>query len=102
MRAFFPDGWIATVWPRRSVPPVNVPVTTVPMPCNLKTRSTGNRGLPMFAGGGVFCQNRCEGGFQMVEPRPVTTDVGTIGASANGVSRNFSRIAATHAIFVLC
>ena len=67
MRAFFPPGWSTTDWPRRNVlPPVNVPVTTVPIPCNLKTRSTGKRGLPMSGGRRHNREDARESGFQMV------------------------------------
>ena len=70
MRAVFPDGWITIFWPRSNEPPVNVPVTTVPMPWRLKTRSTGRRGLPISRGGAVSASTRRERGFQIIQAAP--------------------------------
>ena len=58
---------MTTDWPRRNVPPNSVPVTTVPMPGSVKTRSTGSRGLPMSRGGGVSGEHARERGLQLVE-----------------------------------
>ena len=84
MRAAFPDGWIAIFCPRRNAPPVKVPVTTVPIPCRLKTRSTGRRGFPMSRGGGVLVNSRASANFSSFKPRPLSMDVGTIGRIGKG------------------
>ena len=46
IRARNPPGSMATSWPARKVPSMSVPVTTVPKPEMVKTRSTGRRGWP--------------------------------------------------------
>ena len=57
-------------WPRRRTPPKSVPVTTVPVPGSVKTRSTGSLGLPISRGGGVLGQHARERRLQVVEPSP--------------------------------
>ena len=47
MRPRCPPGWISTSCPTRRVPCCRVPVTTVPKPVMVKTRSMGRRGRPM-------------------------------------------------------
>ncbi len=46
-RDFKPEGTISTSCPTRSEPSINVPVTTVPEPAMVKTRSMRSRGLPL-------------------------------------------------------
>ena len=86
---------MTTDWPRCRTPPNSVPVTTVPAPGNVKTRSTVSLGLPISRGGGVSDSTRASVALSSAIPRPLTTEVGTIGASAKGLSSNRSRMAAT-------
>ena len=48
-----PEGCMTIRCPLCRAPPSSVPVTTVPMPGSVKTRSIGRRGFPMSREGGV-------------------------------------------------
>ena len=67
------------------VPPVRVPVTTVPLPATENTRSMCSRGEPAAEGEGRAsnCQSRAARSW--VSPWPVTADTGITGASSRKV-----------------
>ena len=91
MRPRRSPGCNSTSSPTRRAPPFSVPVTTVPKPLMVKTRSTGKRGWPKSwrvgrpPGRAASCVSKAS------MPAPVVADTGRTGASARQVSASSSR-----------
>ena len=88
MRAVGPSGVASTLSPTRSRPSSSVPVTTVPKPAIVKTRSMPSRGRPMSRGSGV--PSRAASSVSFSASRPCRSPDGgaavrTIGAPASVV-----------------
>ena len=87
MRPRCPPGWISTSCPTRRVPCCKVPVTTVPKPVIVKTRSMGRRGRPMSRSSSRRCAHstRYRARARMSDsPAPVTAEQGDDRRAAQG------------------
>ena len=104
-----PEGSTSTSSPVRADPLHRVPVTTVPAPLMLNTRSTGRRRRePAFARR-VVRAARVRASCSSGSPAPVRLDTGTISASAKGVparrprtssAMNSAHSSSTRSVFV--
>ena len=90
-RLLRPPGWISTSWPTPKRPSISVPVTTVPKPLILNTRSIGRRGLPISVRGCTSASKVSNAFKSSLRPTLVRADTGTIGAFLSEVRANFSR-----------
>ena len=77
--------------PTEKLPSSSVPVTTVPNPERLKTRSAGSRGRPRSRFGGVSARIRSRATCSSASPLPVRAETRTTGASASVVGATSSR-----------
>ena len=75
-----PRGSNSISCPAASVPSRSVPVTTVPKPLIVKARSTGRRGRPCAARGGVSLSSTSSAAFSASSPCPVVAAVAISGA----------------------
>ena len=94
-RALRFPGCNTAFWPFSSTPPLSVPVTTVPIPFRVNTRSTASRGLPRSRGGGVCESTVDNSSFSSSIPSPVRDDTGTMATSSSGVPTRCSRTSST-------
>ena len=85
-RDFKPAGTISTSWPTESEPSISVPVTTVPEPAMVKTRSMGRRGRPRSLRGAALpsCSSMVE--ISAGIPSPVRAETATMGEPAREVA----------------
>ena len=90
MRARRFDGNRTTSSPTERQSPVRVPVTTVPAPLIVKTRSMWSR-VRAGSGGGTPPSMSSSAARSSSMPSPVDADTGTIGASDNAVPASRSR-----------
>ena len=82
-RALRPRGSRTTSSSRASVPPVSVPVTTVPAPLAANTRSTQRRGRPASVGAGAPASTASNIERTSSTPRPLMESTTTIGHPGN-------------------
>ena len=80
IRARWPDGSTSASCPTASGPPVKVPVTTVPAPLIVNTRSTNWRARPDRSGGGAWARTSSSAPRSRSIPCPVIAEHGTTGA----------------------
>ena len=83
-------GRTASSSPVVMVPPVRVPVTTVPAPGATKDRSTHRRGRPASLAGGVRASIRSRAATKSSMPVPEMLSVATISAPARNVPAKWS------------
>ena len=89
---FKAGGNISTSCPTAKEPSTSVPVTTVPEPEIVKTRSIGNLGLPISRLGRAVFRTFSMISFNSSKPCPVTAETETTGAPAKRVGRIKSSI----------
>ncbi len=94
MRARVPGGNSATSSPTESASPVRVPVTTVPAPLIVKTRSTKSRARAS-SGVGAAASIASSASRRSSTPSPVTDDTGTIGAPSSAVPASRATISSS-------
>ena len=90
MRALCPLGSNSTASPMLNWPSSKVPVTTVPKPLRLKTRSTGSRGRARLRRAGNAPRVRARVLRKSIKPLPVVALTRTSGALARWVACNSS------------
>ena len=79
MRVRNSPGTISTSSPTLNWPLLRVPVTTVPKPEILKTRSIGRRGWPLSGRGGTAASATAKACRKVSSPWPVRAETGMIG-----------------------
>ena len=85
-RDFRPAGTISISCPRESEPSINVPVTTVPEPAMVNTRSIGSLGLPMSFLGSAELRSWSMAEIRSGRHSPVDADTAIIDASERVVT----------------
>ncbi|MBA7679800.1 hypothetical protein ES703_88104 [subsurface metagenome] len=86
-----PGGIISTSCPTVSEPSINVPVTMVPEPAIVKTRSIGSLARPISCLGSIELKSSSIAGIKSDKPSPVTAETATTGAWERMVgASNFS------------
>ncbi len=93
--AIVPPGRIATSSPVATVPPITVPVTTVPNPFIEKERSTGRRNRSEESFPGIPAAIRSRTATSSGSPCPVAAETRTIGAPSRNVPRTSARISSS-------
>ena len=97
MRARWPPGRTSASRPRSRSPPVSVPVTTVPLPRIVNTRSMNCRGRPPVAGAGAAATIASSAARRSSMPSPVCAEQATIGAPASRVPSSRARTSSVRA-----
>ena len=95
IRQVLPSGYISSTSLLVIVPERSVPVTTVPKPGIVNTRSIGSLGIPPASRGTVFAASAAMTSFSCAMPCPVTEETRTSGAFSMIVPFSSSRISAS-------
>ena len=85
-RVFKPTGAISTSCPTEREPSINVPVTTVPAPAIVKTRSISKRGRPRSFLGSARARSSSITATSSFKPSSFTAETATMGAPDRVVS----------------